>query len=425
MKLTKIGSLAGAAVLILSACNSGTPGGSASGQATACANKKGTSSTEIHVYSSLPRQGTNTEQTNTLVEQIKKTLDGQKVGNFTIKYTDLDDSSAAQGGDWDSAVEQANANKAAADPDAMIYIGTYNSGAAKISIPILNEACLVMISPANSYPGLTKAVEGVTLPGEPDTYYPSGYRNYARVIATDDAQGAAGAEWAKSLGKTKAYVLDDTQTYGHGLAAAWALHATKIGFTVLSTGGKSEGFDAKSTDYAALGQKIKSSGADIIYIGSITGQNTGKLWKDLRAAMPDITIMTGDGVFEKSWYTGAGTSGDGTYLTFGGVGPDQLVGDGKTWFEEYKTAHNGDQPATYTAYGYASAVVGLNALKTAATANDRWEVLKAVMATAGLDTVVGKVTFDANGDAQGGSISAYKVETSWPPAFVSILSVKE
>ena len=429
MKLTKVGVLAATAVIALSACTT-TPGattaptGATATQPEACKNKKGTSSNEIHVYSSLPRQGTNTEQTDTLVEQIKATLDGKTVGAFTIKYFDLDDSSAAAGGDWDPAVEQANANKAAADPDAMIYIGTYNSGAAKISIPILNEACLVMISPANSYPGLTKAVEGVTKPGEPGTYYPGAYRNYARVIATDDAQGAAGAEWAKRLGKTKAYVLDDTQTYGHGLAASWALHATKIGITVLSTGGKSEGFDAKSTDYAALAQKIKSSGADIIYIGSITGQNTGKLWKDLRAAMPEITIMTGDGVFEKSWYDGAGSAANGTLLTFGGVGPDQLVGAGKTWFETYKTGHGGNQPATYTAYGFASAAVALNALQKAITTNDRWEVLKAVMATAGLDTVVGSVTFDANGDAQGGSISAYKVETSWPPAFDSIVSVK-
>ena len=209
-------------------------GGSAGAgtQPEVCKNKKGTSSSEIHVYSSLPRQGTNTEQTNTLVEQIKNTLDGQKVGNFTIKYTDLDDSSAANNGDWDGAVEQQNANKAAADPDAMVYIGTYNSGAAKLSIPILNQACLVMLSPANSYPGLTKAVEGVTKPGEPETYYPAGYRSYARVIATDDVQGAAGAEWAKSQGKKKAYVLDDTQVYGAGLAKAWALHANKIGIEV-------------------------------------------------------------------------------------------------------------------------------------------------------------------------------------------------
>jgi branched-chain amino acid transport system substrate-binding protein len=428
MKLHKIGALAAVSVLALAACSSGgtastAPGGSAAagGQPAACKDKKGTSSSEIHVYSSLPRQGSNTEQTNTLVEQIKQTLDGQKIGNFTIKYTDLDDSSAANNGDWDGAVEQANANKAVADPDAMAYIGTYNSGAAKLAIPILNKACLVMITPANTYPGLTKAVPGVTAQGEPGIYYPSGYRNYARTVATDDIQGAAGAEWAKSMGKTKAYVLDDTQVYGHGLAVSWALHAGKIGMTVLSANGGSEGFDAKATDYNALAQKIKSAGADIIYIGSITGQNTGKLWKDLRAALPDITIMSGDGVFEKSWYDGAGTAANGTFLTFGAIGPDQLTGAGKTWFDAYKAAHAGNQPASYTAYGNAAATVVLEALKKAGT-NDRGAVLTNVMATKDLDTVVGKLTLNADGDPTTASPTAYQVVTSWPPTFVKFLT---
>ncbi len=245
-----------------------------------------------------------------------------------------------------------------------------------------------------------------------------------RPIATDDVQGAAGAEWAKTQGKTKAYVLDDTQLYGAGLAKAWAQHANKIGLEVVSPNKTSEGFDAKATDYSALAQKIKASGADVIYIGSITGQNTGKLWKDLRAGLPDITIMSGDGVFEKSWYDGAGASANGTFLTFGGVGPDQLTGAGKEWFDKYKTDHDGDQPATYTAYGNAAATTALAALKKAGT-NDRYEVLKAVMATKDLPTVLGNLTFDANGDAIGGSISGYKVETSWPPAFQLILTVKE
>src|SRR6476620_5400360 len=189
MKFAKIGVLTAAAVVVVAAC-SGTTGGSAApsgsaaaagGQPEVCKDKKGTSSNEIHVYSSLPRQGTNTEQTNTLVEQIKNTLDGQKVGDYTIKYFDLDDSSAANNGDWDGAVEQQNANKAAADPDAMVYIGTYNSGAATLSIPIVKAACLVMISPANTSPGLTKEVTGVTQPGDPASCSPAGYRNYARV----------------------------------------------------------------------------------------------------------------------------------------------------------------------------------------------------------------------------------------------------
>ena len=109
------------------------------GEAAACANKVGTSTTEIHVYSSLPLEGTSLPQSTAIQNEIKATLDGQKIGNFTIKYTSLDDASAAKGGDWDPTVEQANANKAANDPDAMVYIGTYNSGAAKLSIPILNQ----------------------------------------------------------------------------------------------------------------------------------------------------------------------------------------------------------------------------------------------------------------------------------------------
>ena len=243
-----------------------------------------------------------------MVEQIKATLDGQKVGNFTIKYTSLDDSSAAKGGDWDGTVETSNANKAANDPDAMVYIGTYNSGAAKLSIPILNAACLVMLSPANSYPGLTHAVDGVTAQGEPDSYYPGGYRNYSRVINTDDNQGGASSEWAQSLGFKKAYVIDDGQTYGQGIGRAWAQHFGKIGGTVVSANGSSESYDPKATDFAALGQKIKASGADVVFVGAITGQGTGKLWKDVKAVNPTIQMFGPDGVNEKSWFDGAGSS---------------------------------------------------------------------------------------------------------------------
>ena len=223
-----------------------------------------------------------------LVEQIKATLDGQKIGNFTIKYIDLDDSSAANNGDWDGAVEQPNANKAAADPDAMVYIGTYNSGAAKLAIPILNDACLVMISPANTYPGLTKAVEGVTQPGEPDSVLSD---RVPQLRATDrhrrrPGRGAA-PSGRKSQGKTKAYVLDDTPDLRRrSRPRRGPCTPTRSASTVVSPNATSEGFDAKATDYSALAQKIKASGADVIYIGSITGQNTGKLWKDLRAALP-------------------------------------------------------------------------------------------------------------------------------------------
>ena len=435
MKLHKVSALAAVSVLAFAACSSsggsaapsaaasagasgGTTGASNgdAASAAACKDKKGASSSEIHVYSSLPLGGTNTPQTTAMVEQIKATLDGQKVGNFTIKYTSLDDSSAAKNGDWDGTVETSNANTAANDPDAMVYIGTYNSGAAKLSIPILNGACLVMLSPANSYPGLTKAVDGVTAQGEPDSYYPGGYRNYSRVINTDDNQGGASAEWAQSLGFKKAYVIDDGQTYGQGIGRAWAQHFGAIGGTVVSANGSSESYDPKATDFQALAQKIKDSGADVVFVGAITGQGTAKLWKDIKAALPNIQMFAPDGVNEKPWYDGTGAAGDGTYLTFGGVDISQLQGSGATWAADYATAHGGNQPPFYATYAKAAAQVVLAAL-TKAGSNDRLAVLQAIMGTSGVDTVIGPTTFDPNGDAKGGVISSYQVTKGWPPEF--------
>ena len=431
MKLARIGAIAAVTAIAFSACSTppaASPGasGGTGAQPEVCTNKTGSSSNEIHVYSALPRQGSNTAQTNALVESITEILDGQTVGDFTIKYTDLDDSSAANNGDWDGAVAQANATTAANDPDAMIFIGHFNSGAAKLTIPILNNACLVMISPANTYPGLTKAVEGVTEPNEPQSYYPGGYRNYTRVISTDDAQAGAGAAWAKELGATKAYVLDDTQVYGKGLARAWALSASELGIEVVSAGGTSEGFDAKATDYAALSQKIKDSGADFIYIGSITGQNTGKLWKDLRAALPDVPIMSGDGVFEAAWYEGTGDAGDGTYLTFGGVGPNEQQSEaGKAWVADYKAAHGGEDPPVYGIYGAAAAQVALDALNRAEVKNDRWSVLQAVFATKDFASYLGTMSLDENGDNTLSEATGYQVVDSWPPKFEKVLAAPE
>ena len=98
-------------------------------------------------------------------------------------------------------------------------MGTYNSGCAKIEVPVLNQdptGPMLMISHANTNPGLTKAWD----PGEPDKYYPTGTRNYGRIIATDDFQGQAGAQFAAQGPRSvkKCFVLNDAQTYGQGVA---------------------------------------------------------------------------------------------------------------------------------------------------------------------------------------------------------------
>ena len=107
----------------------------------------------------------------------------------------------------------------------MVYMATYNSGAAKISIPIMNEAGMAMISYANTYPGSDQDDRGRTEEGEPDIYYPTGKRNYMRVCPADDIQGARGANWAyDERARKAAYVLDDQSLYGKGVAQVFNGH---------------------------------------------------------------------------------------------------------------------------------------------------------------------------------------------------------
>ena len=139
----------------------------------------------IKIVSSLPRTGSANTQSTTMVNGIKMAIDevGGKIGPYTIAYEDWDDASPERGA-WDPAIEAANADKAIKDPDVMAYIGTYNSGAAKISMPKLNAAGVVMVSPANTWPGLTKP--GIGEANEPMVYRPSGKVTYYRVVPADD-----------------------------------------------------------------------------------------------------------------------------------------------------------------------------------------------------------------------------------------------
>ena len=152
----------------------------------------------IKLFSSWPLTGAYEQIGGDAVEAIKLALNdwGSAAGGFALEYEALDDGIAANNGGWDAGAESANANQVASDPDAMVYMATYNSGAAKISIPIMNAIPMAMISYANTYPGLTKAIEGATEPGEPEVYYPSGKRNYMRTVPADDIQGVAAANWA-------------------------------------------------------------------------------------------------------------------------------------------------------------------------------------------------------------------------------------
>ena len=210
--MTRVVALGAVAVLSLAACanNAETPGGEAGAK-------------EVIVSSDLPLQGASastSESTNNMIELYLESI-GNKVGDYTIKFQTYDDSTAAKGA-WDDAACAKNATDHVANEAEVAVMGTFNSGCAKIQVPTLNQDStgpMLMVSHANTNPGLTKAWET----GEPDKYFPTGTRNYARVVTTDDYQGQGAAQFAfDDLKVKKAFVLNDNQTYGIGVAKAFA-----------------------------------------------------------------------------------------------------------------------------------------------------------------------------------------------------------
>jgi len=384
MRFIKVAAIATAALFAFTAC-SATPG---------TGGDKGT----IEIWSSLPRQGSSKAQTDTIVNAINMALEeaGNKAGGYTIVYKDVDDSTAAAG-KWDEATEIKNANDAVANDKLVAYIGTFNSGAAKLSIPILCGKGIVMISPANTNVGLTKPFN----PGEPDVYYPDGCKkNYTRVVPADDLQGGAGALWTSQLGAKNVYLLDDTEVYGKGIADVYNAKAAENGLTILGR----DGIDGKASDYKALAEKIKATNPDLVYYGGITQNNAGQLWRDLRDAMPDVKLMGPDGIAEGEFIEAAGEAAEGSYVTSGAISPDQLTGAGKAFIDKYNAKYPTQKPEVYTAYGYEAAKVVLAAIERAALKNPadtlalRALVLDEVKATKDFAGVLGTWSFDAAGD---------------------------
>src|ERR671926_1063439 len=249
---------------------------------------------------------------------------GFKAGKYKIGYQSCDDSTA-QAGKWESSKCSANANAYAQNKSVIGVIGTFNSGCAEIEIPILNRAPdgpVGMISPANTYVGLTHGGPG-TAAGEPDKYYPTGKRNYARVVAADDFQGAADAVLAKQLKIKKIFILNDKQAYGLGVATDYRNSLNKLGIKVAGF----SAWNSKASSYTGLATQIKQKGADAVFLGGLICENGGKLIKDLKSVLGNsVTLIAPDGFTPISAVvSGAGNTSEGMYVSVAGQ-PNEKLG---------------------------------------------------------------------------------------------------
>jgi branched-chain amino acid transport system substrate-binding protein len=412
-----VGLAAGALLAFVAAGCGGGGGGGGGGEASALPSAScgpirygGDGKPDFLIASDLPLQGANRSLTTEMADAVDFILKQHdyKAGGKTIGYQSCDDATA-QAGSWDSAKCSANARAYANNKSVLGIVGTFNSGCAKLEIPVANRAVdgpLAMVSPANTYPGLTQGGPG-TETGEPENYYPTGKRNYARVVWNDQFQGAAGALLARELGLKKVYVLTDKETYGNGIANLFSQYAKKVGIETLP--GSPQAWDKKASSYDAIATKVKTSGADAVFLGGIVCNNGGKLIKDLKAGLgPDVQIFGPDGWTPISaTIEGAGAAADGMLITQPGIPPDRLKGAGKKFVTDF-TADIGHAPDPYTNYAAQAAEILLTAIDKADA--DRAKVAENLFDLDVKDGILGDFKIDENGDTTLGTVAVFQIK---------------
>jgi branched-chain amino acid transport system substrate-binding protein len=356
---------------------------------------------DVLIASDLPLQGSSRTQTLQIVGAIKQVLTSRdwKAGDLNVGYQSCDDSTA-QAGKWDPGKCSQNANAYAENQSLYGIIGTFNSGCAAIIIPVLNQAPgggLAMVSPANTYVCLTEGGPGCA-DDEPDKYYPAGTRNYARVVAHDAYQGAAMAEFMQAEGTTKLYILNDKEAYGLGVATNTRNAAEHLGIEVVGF----EAWDPKASNYEALMNKIKDSGADGVFLGGLIDENGAQVIKDKVKVLGDnegVKLYMPDGFTTQQTIDEAGVATtQGAYFSVAGVPTDEFTGAAADFIAEFEPTLGGDPVDPYAVYGAQAAEVLLDAIANSAPEYSRADVIAQVFETKVTGGFLGDFEINENGD---------------------------
>jgi branched-chain amino acid transport system substrate-binding protein len=370
-------------------------------------NRRGGGNT-LKLVSSMPRTGSARGQTDTIANGIKMAIDeyGGEIAGMKIDYEDWDDADASSQS-WTPELETANAQRAITDPDVMAYIGPYNSGAAKVSMPLLNEAGLLQVSAAVTHTGLTKKDPDGD-PNEPGIYRPSGKITFCRVCPADDVQGPLAADFAKDeLKVPSVFILDDKELYGQGVAGLFERRCRAIGLTVLGH----ESINTKQNEFNALMTTIKGRNPGAVYFGGTTQSKGGQIAKDMRNAGLTCPLIVPDGCYERAFINSAGEENlKNCYVTMGGIDASLLKGAGAEFVRRYKEKYGGNEPEAYAVYGYEAAKVVLESIK-AVGKKDRAAIVTTCVNTKDFDKgALGKWSFDPNGDITLQNMTISKVE---------------
>jgi branched-chain amino acid transport system substrate-binding protein len=377
---------------------------------------------DVLLVSDLPLRGQSADYTRAMVEGIRFALErrGFEAGRYSVGYQSCDPSTA-QGGVADEYRCMLNAKDYARNLDVIGVIGAWNSYCTYLQLPFANEAPegpLGMISPANTGTPLTRPYPGWPQ-SEVDALYPTGERNYVRIVAANHLQAVAMMQLAQELGANRVFLLGDNEWDGMPADARKA--AQNLGLRVAGEAP----WNYEAQDFDGLARRIARSRPDAVAIFGLYEQNEGALISDLRDALgPDVPLIAGDGFMPfEGLVKAAGPAAEGMYLALYGLPDSELPPTGKRFLEEFEAAHGGQKPPWYMAtYGAQAVEILLDAI--ARSDGTRASVNTELRGTTVEDGILGDIDFDENGDLVEGPVTFFRAVGPREPSATEVVGSK-
>lgn len=386
----------------------------------------------LYIYSGLPHNGSLSAQAHQIEQGIEFALAQAKhrVGAYQIKYEPLSDSTpprssrarsrkkrapAAPSHGWNAVATVKSAETAARNPQTVAYVGDLNTGATELSLPILNQAGIVELTPGSGYPGLTDKVTGVTVtPGEPNRYYPQSRPSLLRLVPNDIMEAAAIVSWLKkyptchtvaaaSFGTGKSPSTEST-----ALIAAIDQTAKLYGLGYMPV--SSPGNNPKNYEpyVAGFGGKVTC----FVLTGHVTRAAIA-FTNELKAKLPLGSVIVGTNSFCNAGWSdqargGASAEVDPVLYCTTPVIPLDYYPNGKSFRSLYQRFEH-RTPTAYTYYGYLAATLILQAISDIGNLDSRKQVMFNLV-TNGPSTDLQTYTFDSNGDLSGTAANYYGLD---------------
>ncbi len=393
-------------VLSLSACGSSSTTGSTGNKNLEIATLFATSSTDG--ADQLPAQ----YAVDLAVSQAKLP-DGYKLSVVHENYE------STNGSGPDTGIAATEATSLVANSSVMGIVGPFNSGVAKVTIPIINQAGLVMISPTNTNPGLTIEAQAAANGINWTLLHPASLPDaYFRTCGNDITQGAVDAQVATTspISATSAFVVDDDTVYGVGLANFFSSSfASDGGHTV---GTRTHITSAQVSNLSSLASTIASLNPNVVFYGGVTSGGGGALKKDLVADGYTKPMVGGDGIADDpSFLTTAGSAAGNTFGSVAAPDTSTLTTAADTAFKSAYTSYVAGMPNNqllpYSTMSYDVANIEIQAITSVINSGKsvtRANVLSAV-SSIHYSGLTGNISFNAQGDNAGQKVfSIYEVD---------------